>query len=86
MKSRIIKPELPKMETISVAKVQEALDVYRKRTPDNTDEERQLTFEYLIGSFFPNVLENMKQHLATTATENFIAGYNARKEEEENET
>lgn len=60
------------METVSLSTVQRALDYIREKT-QKPDDEIQLDFEFLVGSFFPNALENMNKALRESYNEGVMS-------------
>lgn len=54
-----------------------------KGQPINTDE-MEITFEYLIGSFFPQVMNNINETIKNERLKAYIEGYNAGKAENGN--
>ena len=59
------------------------LERFIKKTKKQISPKRDcdISFEFLIGSFFPEVLNNIKKEF----TKNYITGYNAAKEQFYNE-
>lgn len=51
--------------------------------PINVDEV-EITFEYIVGSFFPQVMSNINEHIKREKTNSYIEGYNAGKAENGN--
>ena len=51
--------------------------------PINIDEV-EITFEYLVGSFFPKVMNNINEYIKQEKTNSYIEGYNAGKAENGN--
>lgn len=51
--------------------------------PINIDEV-EITFEYLVGSFFPKVMNNINEYIKQEKTKSYIEGYNAGKAENGN--
>ena len=50
------------------------------RTEEEIDE-IPISFEYLIGSFFPEIVKNVEREANIQHTKGYIEGYNAAKEE-----
>ena len=66
-----------KQENLDVVKLSIVEKMVRQLKIDiEPREDCEISFEFIIGSLFPNVLKNIKN----TFTQNYIAGYNAAKE------
>lgn len=63
---------LAELDKVPLSKIETAIDSIRKYYPDKNSDDIDITFEFLIGSFYPNILDNIKKAL----TENYINGYN----------
>ena len=74
-----MKNENKHLDTVKLSTLEKAIKQIKKEMAPNTD--CGISFEFIIGSFFPTILDNIKQ----TFTENYMAGYNAAKEEEKND-
>lgn len=62
---------------VPLSVVRQALDKITKELPDMAEEDIMLNFEFLVGSFFPHALENMRNAI----TQSYIEGYNEGKKE-----
>ncbi len=63
---------LEKLDQVSLSKIEAAIGSIKKHYPDKNSDDINVTFEFLIGSFYPNILNNIKKAL----TESYINGYN----------
>jgi Tfp pilus assembly protein, pilus retraction ATPase PilT len=63
--------------TVPYTKVQAALKQIEDRYVDCPEklEEVNITFEYLIGSFFPEIIKNIHNELVHEHTKGFAEGY-----------
>lgn len=59
------------------AAIQQIEDHY-KDTPERLDDV-EVTFEYLVGSFFPEIVKNIHEEVNKQYTQGYIAGLNAKK-------
>lgn len=59
-------------EKIPMSKILAACSKAREMFPDRDDDEILITFEFLIGSFFPEVINNIKESF----TRAYAEGYN----------
>lgn len=66
--------------TVKLSTLEKAIKQIKKEISPKTDCE--ISFEFIIGSFFPKVLENIKN----TFTVNYMEGYKAGKEEAKNDS
>lgn len=66
--------------TVKLSTLEKAIKQIKKEISPKTDCE--ISFEFIIGSFFPKVLENIKN----TFTANYMEGYKAGKEEAKNDS
>lgn len=53
-------------------------------SPINDIDNIDISFEYIIGSFFPKVLDNINNQIKEEKTKSYIEGYNAGKSENDN--
>lgn len=60
------------LATVQLSKLKQCIESVEKHYPDR-EEDIELTFEFIIGSLFPDVLQNVKEEM----TKNYIAGFNA---------
>lgn len=44
-------------------------------------EDVEVTFEYLVGSFFPKIIDNINKRMNDTYTQGYIQGFNEGKEQ-----
>lgn len=44
-------------------------------------EDVEVTFEYLVGSFFPKIIDNINKKMNDTYTQGYIQGFNEGKEQ-----
>lgn len=58
--------------SITLGKLKKFCDVCGKANTDIDDEEIEISFECIIGSLFPIVMDNIRQF----GTEKYIKGYN----------
>ena len=49
----------------------------------NPTDDTEISFEYLVGSCFPNVLKNIKQALHTQYTNGYVEGLREKKKKNE---
>jgi len=68
-----------KLDTVKLSMIEKA--VYQLKSNLNDDEDLELSFEFIIGSFFPTIMNNIKKAF----TQNYIQGYNDAKERYLNE-
>ena len=68
--------------TVSFKKLKKIVEVLEECDFKPDDE---VAFEYIIGSLFPNVADNIKDALLYEHTAGFIEGLNTKMEEEEKE-
>lgn len=71
---------------VKLTKVEDAINQikrYYEQTPERIDD-IEISFEYLIGSFFPDVLDNIKDRLKNEHTIGYIEGFNAGMSERDN--
>lgn len=64
--------------SVKLIKVEDAINQIKKhyeQTPERIDD-IEISFEYLIGSFFPDVLNNIKDRLKDEHTAGYIEGFN----------
>lgn len=69
-----MKQQLP--NSVKLSKVKKTIRILEKNIAPKKD--CDISFEFFMLSFFPNIMENIKQEF----NRNYIAGYNAAKEEE----
>ena len=69
-------------ESLEVVKLSTLEKTIKKIKDELKEEDADLSFEFIIGSFFPNVLNNIKKAF----TQNYIQGYNDAKEKYSNES
>lgn len=68
-----MKQQLP--NSVKLSKVKKTIKKLEKDISPKKDYD--ISFEFFMLSFFPNIMENIKQEF----NQNYIAGYNAAKEE-----
>lgn len=73
-----MKKENKNLDVVKLSTLEKAIKHIKKEIAPNTDCE--ISFEFIIGSLFPKVLENIKK----TFTANYMEGYKAGKEEVKN--
>lgn len=59
--------------TVKASVLIEAINSYKKHFEDLEDFE--ISFEYIIGSFFPDVLDNILSYVKDERTKAYIEGY-----------
>lgn len=70
--------------SVKFKKVEAALDQIRQHYTDSPErlEDVNITFEYLIGSFFPKIMENINKQFNQQYTLGYIAGLQDKHSEE----
>lgn len=68
------------LDTIRLSTLEKAIKKIKKEIFPKKD--CDVSFEFLIGSFFPDIMNNIKNEF----TRNYLEGYKAAKEEKENES
>lgn len=65
--------------TVSYKKLKKIVDILEKR---NTKPEDKISFEFIVGSLFPNVLTNVKAELRHQHAKGYAEGLAAQKDGE----
>lgn len=60
------------LATVKLNRIKQCINSIEKHY-EGKEEDIELTFEFIIGSFFPEVLHNIEEKM----TQNYIAGFNA---------
>ena len=60
--------------------MEDIIDSIKKHYPNKDNDDIYISFEYLIGSFYPNILENMRNALNEAHTSGYIEGIQSIKE------
>ena len=63
--------------TVSFGKLKKIMESLEKTHMKNDD---LVSFEYIVGSCFPNVFENIKTEIRTAYTQGYMDGINAKEE------
>ena len=71
---------LEELDKVPLSRLISAIESIKKHYPDKNDNDINISFEYLIGSFFPNILENIKAALNEAHTSGYIEGMQSVKE------
>lgn len=61
-------------EKIPMSKILMVFDKARKMYPDKHDDEILISFEFLIGSFFPDVINNVKDSFTRAYADGYKDG------------
>ena len=67
-----------KLSTVKLSHIESAIKSIKqhyKDTPERIDD-IEISFEYIIGSFFPDVWKNIQQALTDEHTKGYIEGLN----------
>ena len=80
----MIEPNIPNVKLTQVEKIIEAVKNHYKEAPGRIDD-IELSFEFVIGSLFPNVYKNVMDSITDAYTKGYIAGLNDRETEIVNE-
>lgn len=67
------------LANVRISTINKALRIIKNANPTNSDPE--VTFEYLIGSLYPNVMNNIREAM----TRQYIEGYNKGKADAQND-
>ncbi len=67
---------LEELDKVPLSKIENAIKSIRKHYPDKDSDDIYITFEFLVGSFYPNILRNIKDTIRDTYTQGFIDGQN----------
>ena len=73
-----IDKKMSELDYVSLERVLKAAEAIKLQFPDRQDNEIMLSFEYLIGSFYPNVFNNIKSALNEAHTAGYIQGSESR--------
>lgn len=65
--------------TVKLKKLQKILQILEDRGMEADDE---VSFEFIVGSLFPNVLNNIKEEMRRQHADGYARGLQARKEKE----
>lgn len=68
------------LDTIKLSTLEKTIRRIKKEIAPKKD--CDISFEFIIGSFFPDIMNNIKNEF----TRNYLEGYKAAKEEKENES
>ena len=79
----MISESLGSVKLTKVEAAVEQIKKYYEKTPERI-EDIDISFEYIIASFFPDVFENIKNRLKDEHTLGYIEGYTAKIEEGNN--
>lgn len=69
--------EYKSVGSVPFTKVKRALEDIEKQSAGKKLEHVQISFEYLVGSFFPEIIDNIRQQIS----QSYIEGYNDGKKE-----
>lgn len=69
---------LKQLPTVPFLKVEAAIEMIKKQFPD-TYKDLSLSFEYLVGSFYPTIFDNMKSALKDAYTQGYAQGISEKK-------
>lgn len=74
------------LDSVKLSRIKAAVASIEKHFEDSPErlEDVEVSFEYVIGSFFPKVWEKIQNTLREEHTKGYIAGYNDAKLELEN--
>lgn len=72
--------------TVKLSRVKAAIAQVEEHYADCPErlEDVELTFEYLVGSFFPKIIDNIQRTMNDKYTAGYIQGLNDAKERNEN--
>jgi hypothetical protein len=72
--------------TVKLTKVKAAIAQIEEHYKDNPEkiEDIDVTFEYLVGSFFPKIIDNINTKMNIQYTQGYIQGLQDAKEKYEN--
>lgn len=72
--------------TVKLTKVKAAIAQIEEHYKDNPEriEDIDITFEYLVGSFFPKIIDNINAKMNIQYTQGYIQGLQDAKEKYEN--
>lgn len=76
------------LESVKLGTLKRAIKSIEKNfigKPINDIDNIDISFEYLIGSFFPKVLDNINNKIKEEKTKSYIEGYNTGKLENDNQ-
>lgn len=73
--------------TVKLTQILHIVEIIRKHSRGKTDENIEVTMEFLVGSLFPELYQNFSAKIASEYQRGFLDGYNSKdlKKEEENE-
>ena len=71
---------LSQMPTVSFKDLEAAIKSIKMHYPGNDIENLQVSFEYLIVSFYPTIIDNIKSAMKDAYTQGYIQGLNDSKE------
>ena len=80
----MIEPNIPNVKLSQVERIIKAVKDHYKEMPERIDD-IELSFEFVIGSLFPNVYKNVMDSITDAYTKGYIAGLNDRETEIVNE-
>lgn len=78
---------MEKLDTVKLCRIKSAVASIEKHFQDEPErlEDVEVSFEYVIGSFFPNIWNKIQDTLKEEHTKGFIEGFEAGKKENSNE-
>lgn len=78
---------MEKLDTVKLCRIKSAVASIEKHFQDEPErlEDVEVSFEYIIGSFFPNIWNKIQDTLKEEHTKGFIEGFEAGKKENSNE-
>ena len=78
---------MEKLDTVKLCRIKSAVASIEKHFQDEPEclEDVEVSFEYVIGSFFPNIWNKIQDTLKEEHTKGFIEGFEAGKRENSNE-
>lgn len=78
---------MEKLDTVKLCRIKSAVASIEKHFQDEPErlEDVEVSFEYIIGSFFPNIWKKIQDTLKEEHTKGFIEGFEAGKKENSNE-
>ena len=72
---------LEELGNVSLSRLISAIQSIKSHFPDKNNEDIAVSFEYLIGSFYPGVLSNIRNALNAAHTSGYIEGIHSKEEE-----
>jgi len=74
------------LDSVKLSRIKAAVASIEKHFEESPErlEDIEVSFEYVIGSFFPKIWEKIQKTLSEEHTKGYIAGYNDAKLELEN--